>query len=634
MAEHHHCHEENGSCRHHHHHPANNRRLLLRIGAAGLLFAAAVCGLLPEKIAVVLFVGAFLLAGADIVRQAGKNLLRGEWMDENTLMSVATIGALAIGEYPEAAMVMILYQSGEYLQHRAVEKSKRSIAELMDIRPDAAFREENGAPVKHRPEDIAVGDVIIVRSGEKIPLDGTVVEGEAAVDTAALTGESLPRVLKPGSEALSGFINTNGLLKIKVSRVYGESTAAKILKLVENAESRKAKTEKFITRFARYYTPAVVAAAVLVAVLPPLLTDAAFSEWLKRALTFLVISCPCALVISVPLSFFAGIGGASRKGILIKGGSYLEAIARCRTIVFDKTGTLTRGRFAVSRILPVAGVAEEYLLQTAAAAENISNHPIARALRQAAGLSLPATATAGKAEELAGLGVRAKINGKTVLAGNRRLMEKFRINGEFGAVGGTVVHVAEDERYLGAVVIADSPKENAADALGELAALNVGSVMLTGDAQTAAQNIADELKINRFYANLLPDGKVQKLEELMDERSRNPGTVVFVGDGINDAPVLTRADAGIAMGGLGSDAAIEAADAVIMDDDLQKIPLAVRMARKTLRIVKQNIVFALGVKVVFLALGAGGLMTMWGAVFADVGVALLAVANALRAYRA
>ena len=634
MAEHHHCHEENGSCRHHHHHPANNHRLLLRIGVAGLLFAAAVCGLLPEKIAVVLFVGAFLLAGADIVRQAGKNLLRGEWMDENTLMSVATIGALAIGEYPEAAMVMILYQSGEYLQHRAVEKSKRSIAELMDIRPDAAFREENGAPVKHRPEDIAVGDVIIVRSGEKIPLDGTVVEGEAAVDTAALTGESLPRVLKPGSEALSGFINTNGLLKIKVSRVYGESTAAKILKLVENAESRKAKTEKFITRFARYYTPAVVAAAVLVAVLPPLLTDAAFSEWLKRALTFLVISCPCALVISVPLSFFAGIGGASRKGILIKGGSYLEAIARCRTIVFDKTGTLTRGRFAVSRILPVAGVAEEYLLQTAAAAENISNHPIARALRQAAGLSLPATATAGKAEELAGLGVRAKINGKTVLAGNRRLMEKFRINGEFGAVGGTVVHVAEDERYLGAVVIADSPKENAADALGELAALNVGSVMLTGDAQTAAQNIADELKINRFYANLLPDGKVQKLEELMDERSRNPGTVVFVGDGINDAPVLTRADAGIAMGGLGSDAAIEAADAVIMDDDLQKIPLAVRMARKTLRIVKQNIVFALGVKVVFLALGAGGLMTMWGAVFADVGVALLAVANALRAYRA
>ncbi len=634
MAEHHHCHEENGSCRHHHHHPANNRRLLLRIGVAGLLFAAAVCGLLPEKIAVFLFVGAFLLAGADIVRQAGKNLLRGEWMDENTLMSVATIGALAIGEYPEAAMVMILYQSGEYLQHRAVEKSKRSIAELMDIRPDAAFREENGAPVKHRPEDIAVGDVIIVRSGEKIPLDGTVVEGEAAVDTAALTGESLPRVLKPGSEALSGFINTNGLLKIKVSRVYGESTAAKILKLVENAESRKAKTEKFITRFARYYTPAVVAAAVLVAVLPPLLTDAAFSEWLKRALTFLVISCPCALVISVPLSFFAGIGGASRKGILIKGGSYLEAIARCRTIVFDKTGTLTRGSFAVSRILPVAGVAEEYLLQTAAAAENISNHPIARALRQAAGLSLPTTATTGKAEELAGLGVRAKINGKTVLAGNRRLMEKFRINGEFGAVGGTVVHVAEDERYLGAVVIADSPKENAADALGELAALNVGSVMLTGDAQTAAQNIADELKINRFYANLLPDGKVQKLEELMDERSRNPGTVVFVGDGINDAPVLTRADAGIAMGGLGSDAAIEAADAVIMDDDLQKIPLAVRMARKTLRIVKQNIVFALGVKVVFLALGAGGLMTMWGAVFADVGVALLAVANALRAYRA
>ncbi len=629
--QHNHCHEHDSeSCCHHHH--GQKDYILPRIGLAVLLFAAAVCGILPKTISAALFAAAFLTAGADIVWQALKNLAHGEWMDENALMSIATIGALAVGEYPEAAMVMILYQSGEFLQHRAVEKSRRSIADLMDIRPDAAFREENGKPVKHKPEEIAVGDIIVVKSGEKVPLDGIVTEGEATADTSALTGESLPRMLKPGSEALSGFINTNGLLKIRVSRIYGESTAAKILELVEHADARKARTEKFITRFARYYTPAVVAAAVMLAVLPPLLLNGAdFEVWFKRALTFLVISCPCALVISVPLGFFAGIGGASRQGILIKGSNYLEALARCRTAVFDKTGTLTRGTFAVSRLLPAEGIDEQRLLQTAAAAESISNHPIAVSIRKAAGTTED-LCNDGKAEELTGRGVCVQKGKKEILAGNLGLMKEFSVPvPSETAGGGTVVYVAEDRRYLGAIVIADAPKEDAADAVRELKNLGIESVMLTGDTRKAAAPVAAELGIDRFYAGLLPAGKVEKLEELICEKKN--GTVIFAGDGINDAPVLTRADTGIAMGGLGSDAAIEAADAVIMDDDPGKVPLAVRIARKTMNIVRQNIVFALGVKALFLVFGAFGAVTMWGAVFADVGVALLAVANSLRALK-
>lgn len=629
--QHNHCHEHDSeNCCHHHH--GQKDYMLPRIGLAVLLFAIAICGILPKTVSAALFAAAFLTAGADIVWQALKNLARGEWMDENALMSIATIGALAVGEYPEAAMVMILYQSGEFLQHRAVEKSRRSIADLMDIRPDAAFREENGKLVKHKPEDIAVGDIIVVKSGEKVPLDGIVTEGEATADTSALTGESLPRMLKPGSEALSGFINTNGLLKIRVSRVYGESTAAKILELVEHADARKARTEKFITRFARYYTPAVVAAAVILAVLPPLLLSGVdFEVWFKRALTFLVISCPCALVISVPLGFFAGIGGASRQGILIKGSNYLEALARCRTAVFDKTGTLTRGTFAVSRLLPAEGIDEQRLLQTAAAAESISNHPIAVSIRKAAGVT-ENVCNGGKAEELTGRGVRVQKEKKEILAGNLRLMEEFSIPVPSETAGGsTVVYVAENRRYLGAIVIADAPKEDAADAVQELKKLGIESVMLTGDTQKAAAPVAAELGIDRFYAGLLPAGKVEKLEKLICEKKN--GTVIFAGDGINDAPVLTRADTGIAMGGLGSDAAIEAADAVIMDDDPGKVPLAVRIARKTMNIVRQNIIFALGVKALFLVFGALGAVTMWGAVFADVGVALLAVANSLRALK-
>lgn len=629
--EHHHCShhqaQECGHCRHEH----GSARLPLRIGAAVLLFAAAVSGLLPPAAGTALFVAAWFVAGADIVYAAGRNILRGKWLDENALMTIATLGAVFLGEYPEAAMVMILFQSGEYLQHKAVESSKRSIAELMDIRPDYACREENGTAVRRRPEEIAVGDVIIVKSGEKIPLDGLVTDGEATVDTSALTGESLPRRLVPGSEALSGFINTNGLLKIKVSKPFGESTAAKILELVEHADARKARTEKFITCFARFYTPAVVAAAILLALVPPLVVPGtAFAEWLQRALTFLVISCPCALVISVPLTFFAGIGGASRNGILIKGSNYLETLANCKTAVFDKTGTLTRGVFEVSRILPAAGIGEDRLLKTAAAAESASNHPIALSIRKAAGekeTGLPG----GQAEEIAGCGVRIKKDGKEILAGNLKLMEKFKISGIKEADGGTVAYIAEDGKYLGALVISDTVKETAVGAVAELGKLGIRTVMLTGDNEPAAAAAAGQLGIARFYAGLLPGEKVEKLEELI--KARSGGSVIFAGDGINDAPVLTRADAGIAMGTTGSDAAIEAADAVIMNDDPQKVAEAVKIARKTMGIVRQNIVFALSVKALFLGLGAAGMMTMWGAVFADVGVTMLAVLNALRAFR-
>lgn len=632
MCEKHHHDHHQISCSGCHHHEHGSSFVLPRIGTAVILFAVAILGYFPIMVNTGLFLTAWLLAGGDIIYTALRNLLRGEWLDENTLMSIATAGAVAIGEYPEAAMVMILYQSGEYLQHRAVEKSKRSIADLMDIRPDYAYREENGSVVKMRPEDIAVNDIIIVKSGEKIPLDGLVIDGEAAVDTSALTGESRQRNLRSGSEALSGFINTNGFLKIKVTKKYAESTAAKILELVEHADARKARTEKFITRFARYYTPAVVGAAVLLALVPPMLVSGEiFTVWLQRALTFLVISCPCALVISVPLTFFAGIGGASRNGILIKGSNYLETLAKCKTVVFDKTGTLTRGVFTVNQILPAPGIDHERLLQTAAAAESISNHPIALSIRDAAQYQQTGTFS-GKGEELAGLGVKIRQDGREILAGNMKMMEKFKIKNVIEAGGGTVVYVAENGIFLGALVISDLVKDNAAAAVHTLQKADIGAVMLTGDSKNAAGPIADQLGIKQYYAGLLPEQKVEKLEELMNRGAG--GSVVFAGDGINDAPVLTRADVGIAMGALGSDAAIEAADAVIMDDDPQKIALAIQISRKTMKIVHQNIVFALGVKTVFLLLGAMGLITMWGAVFADVGVSMLAVLNALRALKA
>lgn len=629
MCNHHHGNScQHGNCSNHGHEHHHGKSPLLRIAVAFIIFGASLLLPLPEAFKLGLFVIAYVLAGGDVVYQAVRNILKGNVFDENFLMSIATIGAFAIKEYPEAVMVMILYQTGEYLQHRAVEKSRRSISQLMNIRPDYATIEKNGQLIKIKPEDVAVGTIIIVKSGEKIPLDSEVIEGKAILDTSALTGESHPQEIKAGGQALSGSINTNGMIKIKVSKTYDNSTVAKILELVEHAEAKKSRTENFITRFARYYTPAVVAGAVLLTALPPLLVpDAVFSVWFERALTFLVISCPCALVLSVPLSFFAGIGGASRNGILIKGGNYMEVLSQTKIAVFDKTGTLTEGSFKVISITPSPFSNENELLETAAWAECFSNHPIAISLKNAYGKKIDNTRVK-EVEEIAGQGVKAKLDGVEIMAGSRKLFEQINIKVPEISEKGTVVLAAKASKYLGYIVIGDEIKTNAAAAVQRLNNMSIETVMLTGDTYNTAQNVAEKLGIQKFYANLLPGQKVEKLEELM---RNGQGKVIFAGDGINDAPVLTRADVGIAMGGLGSDAAIEAADVVIMDDDPSKIVLAVRLSQKTLRIVKQNIIFALGVKGLFLVLGAVGMMTMWGAVFADVGVSVIAVLNSLRA---
>ena len=620
---HHHCgHEEHKRC-------AGNDLRPAKIAAAIVVFALAFVPVIPELLKVCLFFAAYLIAGGDVLLTALKNILKGDFFDENFLMGVATLGAFAIKEYPEAVMVMILYQIGEYFQHRAVEKSRKSVTELMDIRPDYANIEENGGLVKKSPEDVKIGDVIVVAAGEKIPLDGVVIEGEASMDTSALTGESVPRKITTGDDAVSGCINTNGLIKVRVTKEFGSSTVSKILELVENAGSKKTKTENFITRFARYYTPAVVGAAVILAVLPPLLTGGEFSVWIERALTFLVISCPCALVISVPLGFFAGIGGASKCGILVKGSCYLEALAKPDTVVFDKTGTLTKGVFNVTAVKPAEGGTPEELLKYAAMAENYSSHPIAQSLKKTYGKSID-TEKVKDVVEIAGCGIRANVEGSEILAGNTKLMEKYSINYKKAEDFGTVVYAAKNGQYLGYIVISDVIKEDSQKAIKALKKLLVKTVMLTGDNRNAAEKTAEILGLDEFHAQLMPEDKVEKLEEIIEKKRKNK-SVIFVGDGINDAPVLTRADVGIAMGGLGSDAAIEAADAVIMDDSPSKIALAVSVARKTMNIVKQNIAFALLVKALFLILGAVGFVSMWGAVFADVGVTLLAVLNSLRA---
>lgn len=627
MCEHHHNHNHEHLHGHEHHHAGSP---LPRVAAALVIFAGGLLIPLPEMVKLMVFAAAYLLAGGDVVYRAFRNILKGNVFDENFLMSIATLGAFAIKEYPEAVMVMILYQTGEYLQHRAVEKSRRSISALMDIRPDYANIEQNGELLKVKPETVAIGDIITVKAGEKIPLDGTVIEGKAVLDTSALTGEARPQEIKAGETALSGCINTNGMIKIKVEKTFGDSTVAKILDLVEHAEAKKSKTENFITRFARYYTPAVVAGAVLLAVLPPLLVPgASFAVWFERALTFLVISCPCALVLSVPLSFFAGIGGASRNGILIKGSNYMEVLSQTGTAVFDKTGTLTEGSFKVSQILPSPHSTAEELLELSALAEAYSNHPIALSLKTAYGKKID-NARINEVEEIAGFGVSATIDGNKILAGSRKLLTREGIRTDGEPIAGTVVFAAKGKTYLGRIVIADEIKQGARKAIAELNHMGIETVMLTGDNAQTAQGVAKALGIQKFFAELLPGQKVEKIEELM---AAGQGKVIFAGDGINDAPVLTRADAGIAMGGLGSDAAIEAADAVIMDDDPAKIATAVKISQKTLRIVKQNIVFALGIKGLFLMLGALGMITMWGAVFADVGVSVLAVLNSLRALK-
>ena len=546
-------------------------------------------------------------------------------------MALATVGAFATGEYPEGVAVMLFYQVGEWFQSYAVGRSRQSIASLMDIRPDYANIERGGKLQRVDPDSVAVGDVIVVKAGEKIPLDGVVLEGASAVDTAALTGESLPRDVQPGDDVVSGCINKSGLLRVRVTKIFGESTVAKILDLVENSSSKKARAENFITRFARYYTPAVVIAAALLAVVPPLALGYAWNEWIHRALIFLVISCPCALVISVPLSFFGGIGGASKRGVLVKGSNYLEVLADAEIVVFDKTGTLTKGVFNVTAVHPDR-VSEARLLELAALAESYSDHPISRSLREAYGKELE-SARVSDVEELSGRGVRAVIDGHTVCAGNDKLMEEVGVPWHPCHRIGTTVHVSLDGEYVGHIVISDELKPDAAEAIAELKRRGVRkTVMLTGDAKAVGESVAKELGIDEVHAQLLPGDKVDRVEALLKEKSPR-GKLAFVGDGINDAPVLSRADIGIAMGAFGSDAAIEAADIVLMDDKPSKIAVAMSIAKKTLRIVHQNIVFALGVKALVLLLGAAGMANMWEAVFADVGVSFIAILNASRALK-
>lgn len=621
-------------CEHHHHvhEEENNERIILsRIVLAILLFITAMLFTHSTILKCTVLGMAYLIAGYDIIFKALKNIIKGQVFDENFLMGIATLGAIGIKEYPEAVMVMVLYQIGEYLQDKAVEKSQNSITELMDIRPDYANIEKNGDLTKISPYEVKIGDTIIVKTGEKIPLDGIIIDGTATLDTSALTGESRPREVKIGDEAISGCINTNGLLKIRVTKEYGQSTVSKILDLVENASSKKTKTENFITKFAKIYTPVVVLAALFLAILPPLIFGSNFSVWINRALTFLVISCPCALVISVPLGFFAGIGGASKCGILVKGSSYLELLSEPETIVFDKTGTLTQGCFKVVKIVQQEGTTKEELLELTAYAESYSNHPIALSIKKAYDKSIDKNKIS-EISEIAGNGVRAEINGCSILVGNENLLKNHNISYQKANETGTIVYTAKNSKFLGHIVISDELKEDAQKAIMELKKLKLQTIMLTGDTEESGLTVAKELNIDKAYTQLLPIDKVDKIEDIIEQKTKNK-SVIFVGDGINDAPVLTRADVGIAMGGLGSDAAIEAADVVIMDDKPTKVATAIKIAKQTLTIVKENIAFALGIKVLFLTLGAVGFVTMWGAVFADVGVTLIAVLNSLRALK-
>ncbi len=577
-----------------------------------------------------LFIISYLVVGFEILKKAVRNIFRGKVFDENFLMAVATIGAFAIGEFPEAVAVMLFYQVGELFQSYAVDKSRKSIASLMDIRPDYANIEKDGKIEKVDPDEVKIGDIIIVKTGEKIPLDGVVVEGRSSLDTMALTGESVPRVVKTEDEVLSGCINKDGLLKIRVTKEFGESTVSKILDLVENASSKKSKSENFITKFAKYYTPTVVIIAVLLAFIPPIILKDfnAFSVWLYRALSFLVVSCPCALVISIPLSFFGGIGGASKMGILIKGSNYLEALANTETVVFDKTGTLTEGIFEVQDIY-AEGIEKDELLRIVAHAENYSNHPIAKSVKKAYNKEIDEKIIKNP-QELSGKGIWAKIDEKDILVGNEKLMLEEKIDFKKCDEVGTILYVAIDKKYVGYVLIADKIKQDSSKTIRELKAMNIKeTVMLTGDKKEVGEYVAKKLNMDKVYTELLPDGKVEKVEELLKQKSEK-GKLVFVGDGINDAPVLTISDIGVAMGGLGSDAAIEAADIVIMTDETSKISKAINLSKKTMRIVRENIIFAIFVKIAVLVLTAFGASTMWEAVFADVGVSVIAIINALR----
>ncbi len=621
---------------------AKQKKMLLRIIAAAVFFVGGIAAmaLLPEisryswAVELAFFGTAYLLIGWDVIWKALRNILHGQVFDENFLMAVASIGAMIVGEYIEGAAVMLFYRVGELFESVAVGKSRRSIAEMVDINPDHANLERDGAVEEVDPEDVQCGDIIVIRPGERIPLDGVVVTGSSGVNTAALTGESALRDVSEGDEVISGCLNTTGLLRVRVSRPYSDSTVARILDLVENSTENKAKTENFITKFARVYTPVVVFSAAVLAVLPPLFMmlmggDAQWNIWIYRALTFLVVSCPCALVISVPLSYFGGIGGASKHGIMVKGANYLEALNKAEVFVFDKTGTLTKGSFVVSEVHPV-GMTEDELLGVCAAAERYSTHPIAVSIVSAA----EDVQAADNTEELAGLGVRASVGGREVCVGNERLMAKCGAECVTPESAGTAVHCAVDGVYCGYLIISDEIKNGAADAVADLKRqCGARTIMLTGDRRLTGEIVAKEVGMDEVHTELLPDGKVAMVEELYSSK-RDGRSLVFVGDGMNDAPALARADVGIAMGGLGSDAAIEAADIVLMNDNIEKLPVAVRIARKTHNIVVQNIVFALGIKVLVLLLSAAGLTNMWAAVFADVGVSVLAILNAMRAMKA
>lgn len=576
----------------------------------------------------IIFIIAYIIVGIKIVIKAIKNIFRGKVFDENFLMAIATIGTFFVGEYPEAVAVMLFYQIGELFQSYAVDKSRKSIASLMDIRPDYANIYKNGELIKVNPEEIEIGETIIVKPGEKVSLDGIVIEGKSMLDTSALTGESVPREVKVGEEVLSGCINQNGVLTIKVTKEFAESTVSKILDLVENASSKKSKSENFISKFAKYYTPIVVILAVILAILPPIITKQYnFSEWIYRALSFLVVSCPCALVISIPLSFFGGIGGASKKGILVKGSNYLEALAQTETIVFDKTGTLTKGVFEVQKINAV-NISEQDLIEIAAYAESYSNHPIALSVKKLYGKEIDNNRISNN-KELSGLGIETIIDNKKVLVGNTKLMKQYNIDHKECEEIGTILYIAIDNIYSGYILISDKIKEDSLMCIKELKNKNIKTIMLTGDKKQVGKKVANDLKIDEVYTELLPDGKVEKLEELIKQKNTNR-KIAFVGDGINDAPVLALADIGIAMGGMGRDAAIEAADIVIMTDEPSKISTAIKISKRTRRVVKQNIYFAIIVKIAVLILSAIGITNMWAAVFADVGVSVLAILNAVR----
>lgn len=605
----------------------------LRIVIALVLFVIALTvNFSNELINDVIFIVSYLIVGLEILKEAIENIFKGEIFDENFLMSVATIGAFAIGEFPEAVAVMLFYQVGEFFQDYAVDKSRKSISSLMDIRPDFANVIRDGKIEKVNPNEVNIGDTIVIKPGEKVPLDGKIVEGKTSLDTKALTGETLPRDAKEGDEVLSGCINMEGLIKVEVTKAFGESTVSKILDLVENASNKKSKSENFITKFSKYYTPTVVIIALLLAIIPPLIIEGAtFSDWIYRALSFLVVSCPCALVISIPLSFFGGIGGASKIGVLIKGSNYLEALADTEIVVFDKTGTLTKGVFEVQKVSPV-GISKGELLKIAVYAENYSNHPISKSLKEAYNNAIDESKII-KTQELPGLGIMAQIDKKDVLVGNEKLMKEKHIDFTKTNDIGTILYIAIDGVYAGYILIADKIKDDSATAIQSLKKNKINQiVMLTGDRKEVGEAVAKQLGINKVYAELLPDGKVEKVEELMKTKSEK-GKLAFVGDGINDAPVLALADIGIAMGGLGSDAAIEAADIVIMTDETSKISKAINLSKRTMRIVKENIIFAIGVKILVLILSAFGISTLWQAVFADVGVSVIAVLNALRVLR-